>query len=407
MTTRSALGLAAGLLAAFALGWVLRGPADADDPTAQLATSQGDAAAALEAILSIDAPRERTRALLDLLDRTHPSAGLLLHEKLVELRRSLSVDEITEILVADWWAQAAPEIAFAHPIDPPWPDRHPWARTVLGVWVERDPSAAALAAQAMPSGPGGGRSAAARAVVDGWLALETLPDPTPLLGVLGQLEPIARGGALLHIAKTLIEDRGIDEALAVIRAVPPDDALKGSVQQELLARTGVALLDFDPQRAVAWAAEHADSPAGPGIHKHIAYYWALREGRPALDWALALPDDPAKSTIVKRAWISFSRKHKENARAWLLEHPPHPLMRATYRQFIRKLASTDPEGAFELAERAAEPGLRDDLRAAAGEGWMQLDPEAASAWLADADLPPDLAARVRAAGSETRAPRPG
>jgi len=407
MTPRSVLAIVVALLVGIALGGALsptsssRGDADpavqaADDPTA-----------ALESIISMESPRERARALVDLLDRTHPSSGLLVHEKLAELRTEPGMDEIVEILVAEWWADAAPQIAFVHPVDPLWPDRHPWARTVVEEWAEKDPVAAAIAVQNMPEGPNKGRKSAARAVLDSWLTLETMPDPKTLLGVVAQLEPMARSGALHHVAKTLIEHRGIDEALDVIRDMPDERTPGGSVQQELLARTGVALLDFDSDRAVAWAAEHAGAPAGPGIHKHIAYYWGVNEGRPALEWALDLPGSPSKAMIVKRAWISYSRKHRDDAADWLRSRQPHPEMKDAYRDFIRSLAETEAENALELAERAEDPDYRDDLLAAAAEGWMTVDPEAAQAWLAGSGLPPELTQRVRAAARKTRAPRSG
>lgn len=405
MNTRTTVGVVIGMLAAFALGWFAAGggASDGAGPAPQTSASR-EAPSVLEAVLEIDAPRERTRALLDFLDETDPAVALTLHEKMRELRKDGLVDEIAEILVASWWAEAAPETAFAHPINPQWADRHPWARTVIEHWGPEDPEAAAYAVQSMSAAPADGRTAATRAIVDAWIELETLPDPTPLFGVLENLEPIVRGGALLHIARSLIEDRGVDAALEYVRGVDSSSGLRGDIRTEFFARTGVALLDYDTAAATAWAAEHADASEGPGIHKHIAYYWGLVEGRPAMDWAIALPDSPAKSTILKRAFISFSRKHREDAEAWINEHPPHPLMKATYRQYLQDRGKKDPEAAFALAERALEPDLRDEMRAAAAQGWMSVDPQAASAWLAEADLPAALAAKVRAAARPESAP---
>ena len=82
-------------------------------------------------------------------------------------------------------------------------------------------------------------------------------------------------------------------------------------------------------------------------------------------------------------------------------------MKDAYRDFIRSLAETEAENALELAERAEDPDYRDDLLAAAAEGWMTVDPEAAQAWLAGSGLPPELTQRVRAAARKTRAPRSG
>ena len=101
--------------------------------------------------------------------------------------------------------------------------------------------------------------------------------------------------------------------------------------------------------------------------------------------------------MIKRAWLSFSRKQKEQAGKWLTSRPPHPLMKGTYSDFIRKLAETEPENAIELANRAVDADLRDLLKSAAGVGWMKNDRGAALAWLAKADLPPDLEQKVRSA----------
>ena len=410
MNARTTAGIATGLLAAFALGWFVHGvqaPTGGAAPASKSTTASHEAPFALEEILEIEAPRERTRALLELLDETDPAVALAMHEKMRELRKAGAVDEIAEILVASWWAEAAPEVAFAHPINPQWGDRHPWVRTVIQHWGPQDPEAAAYAVQSMSAAEADGRTAAARAVVDAWLELDELPDPGPLFGVVQDLEPMVRGGALLHIARSLIEDRGVEAALEYVRSVDPSSGLHGDIRKEFFARTGVALLEFDTAAARAWAAENVDTPEGPAIHKHIAYYWALSEGRTALEWALALPDMPAKATILKRAWISFSRKHKDDAYAWIMEHPPHPLMKGTYHRFILELGKTDPEAGLALADRAEDPTLRHEMRAAAGQGWMSVDPQAATAWLAEAGLPPALAAKVRSAGRSGSAPRRG
>jgi hypothetical protein len=390
----------AGALVAFALGWFLSSAGVDDSSTSASSPSaqtSNDPATALETILALDDPIDRAARLAAFLDRTDPSAALGLHEILQQKRSGLVIDETTEMLFASWWAQSDPETAFRNPVNPPWADRHPWMRTVLKEWARRDPVAAAYAVQAMPAGPLKGRIEGARTVVDEWLKLDEIPEPRALLGVIKQLEPIARSGAITHFVDSMIEDRGIDATLEFVRSIPPDELPGGSVQHEFLARTGVVLINHDIDRAIAWADEQADGPAGAGVQKHLAYYWALREGRPAMEWAIALPDHPAKSTVVKRAWISFSRKHREDASEWLRSRPPEPTMRGTYIEFIRDLAETEPGEAMDLADRTVDEALRNEMRAAAGQGWMKHDPTAATAWLATAALPAELETRVRAA----------
>jgi hypothetical protein len=270
-------------------------------------------------------------------------------------------------------------------------------RTVLREWAQQDPIAAAYAVQTLPSGPLRGRLEGARVVVDAWLALETIPDPSALMGTIKQLEPLARSGALEHFVDSMVKTRGIDATLDFVRSVPPDDALGGSIQHELLARTGVALLDHDIDRATDWAREQRDGPNGAGVQKHLAYYWGLKDGLAAIEWAIALPDRPEKSSVIKRAWLSFSRRQPDVAREWLMSRPPDPLMRGTYGPFIRSLAETEPEKAMQLADSAIDVELRDWLRSVAAEGWMKSDPTAATAWLAESGLPPELQSKVRAA----------
>jgi hypothetical protein len=222
-----------------------------------------------------------------------------------------------------------------------------------------------------------------------------MPAADALLGVVRSLKPISRGGAIEHLLSSMIEDSGIDATLEFVRSVPKDHAPGGSVQHEFLARAGIVLIDVDLDRAIAWAEEQRDGPNSPGVHKHLAYYWGIKDGRAAFEWARALPELPEKPATIKRAWISFSRKHRDDAKDWMLTHPPEAELLGIYSKFIKTLAATEPESALQLAESTVDPDLRDLMRASAGEGWMQSDPEAASAWLAGAGLPRDLAAKVR------------
>jgi hypothetical protein len=222
--------------------------------------------------------------------------------------------------------------------------------------------------------------------------------------VIKQLEPIARGGALGHLVSTMLKNEGIDATLDFVRSVPPDKdgLLGGSVQHEILARTGVALLDHDVDRAVDWAREQADGPNGIGVQKHLAYYWGIRDGRAAMEWAISLPDTAARPAVIKRAWISFGRKHTDEAREWLQSRAPDETLQAIYGRHIRTVAETDPGRALALAERSVNEEIRQRMLAAAARGWMKTDPEAASAWLAEAGLPAELERQIRAGARSPR-----
>ena len=367
---------------------------------------------ALRAILSIEHSGQRATELAAFFERTDAQtyASPLL-DLLMDRDAGLEVDEITELLFAEWWASADPEAAFNSPLHPRWKNRHPWMRQTVRAWAKEAPIPAARAVAQLPGGPALGRLEGARAVIDSWLSLDEIPDPRLLLEVIDQLEPVARSGALELMVSTLIKREGVDRALEIVRGIQPFDAENGDIRHELLSRTGVALAKHDIPSAVAWAEEYAETPNGLGIQKHLAYYWGLRDGAPALEWALSLPQRPGREIVIKRAFLSFSRKHREDASAWMMSHPPRADMRGIYADFLRRRAETAPEEAMALAERAADPELRLDMQAAAAEGWLKGDPEAAKAWLTNTDLRPDLEARIqqsgrRAGAAAARAGRP-
>jgi hypothetical protein len=395
--------------AAFALGRATVRSDGQEGPVSGALLRMDDPAARFGEILAMGDARERTRQLVQLFDATDPALAPRLRAVLEEREAALRVDETTEALFAQWWARADPAAAYREAFNPLCSDRHPWIREVMRAWTPQDPTAAAAAVLDLPPGPSRGRLEAARAVVDAWLAMDDIPDPMPLFLVVEQLEPVARGGALQHVVETMAERRGVPATLDFVRGLPLDggDALSSDVMNEVLSRTAIVLLEHDPALAVAWAAEHADGPAGVGIHKHLAYYWAIRDGEAAMEWAVGLPDDPRRPAVVKRAWVSFGRKHSDEARAWLHARAPDEALRNVYSGHLRGLAERDPQLALALANRAVNEAIRQEMRAAAASGWMRSDPAAASAWLAEAGLPPALEQHVRntARGRATAAAR--
>jgi hypothetical protein len=389
---------------AFALGWSLsRGGPEA--PSRQT-VADADPAAAFAEILRIDDPRERTLALVSFFDRTDPSSAIMLRDVLTATESGLIVDEIAETLFAAWWAEADPAAAFANVVDPAWADRHPWVRTVTQEWVRRDPLAAVAAVESLPPGPTRGRLEAARVLLDEWFVPEDFADPTPLVGLVRQFELKPRARAVEHMLDRMIDARGIEATERFVEALPPDsDSIGVSIQQEFMARMGVALLDHDIARAQAWAAKHGHGREGVGVLKHLAYYWALKDGPAAMTWAMDLPDTPERAGVIKRAWISFGHADPEGARSWLHAREPDDLLLGIYARHLRHLVQEDPDRALELAQKASDPAVRERMLVALGRGWMRSDPEAAGAWLANGGLSKEVQEQIRSApGAGPRGP---
>lgn len=415
MTARTILSHLLLAALAFALGWGLSGGpsgnVDRSGLEGSMVVAPGeDPSTAFAQILLIEDPRRRADALVDFFDATDPKWAQLLHESVTDPEAGIVLDEIAELLFASWWAQADAPNAFGHIIDPPYGNRHPWVRAVLREWTLQDPAGAALAVNSLPPGPYRGRLDGARTVLDGWFKTEHEADYVPLLAILSELDGKQRGLATQRVLDSLVEERGIDAAEAFVTNVPDNlESISFNLKQELMARMGVALLDEDVDRAVAWAETHAEGPRGVGIRRHLAYYWGKRDGPAAMEWAISLPETNDRPAVVKRAFMSFGRKHKEEARAWIAARKPTPVLQQVYSRYLTAIAKEgEAERALELAERATDPEVRERVLIAVGKGWMIQDPEGMQAWLEESDFDPEFEARIldaaqRAAQAHSRA----
>ncbi|MHA7838597.1 MAG: hypothetical protein ACX98W_14170 [bacterium] len=404
MHARSILTHLVTALLAFGLGWLVFGAPDT--PVDREASSLPESPAmALAAILELDDPSDRAVRLVRFFEQTDPSAAIVLRDVLIDQQEKGLVDEMAELLFASWWARSDPEAAFANIVDPGWANRHPWVRAVFREWVHQDPTAAAAAVESLPAEAARGRLEAARVVIDEWFELEDVPDPSRLLGLIEQLEIRRRAFAIQRVLNALVEQRGVDATQSFVEAVPESGStFDYDLRQELMARMAVVLLDHDVERAVRWAEEHGHDRQGAGIRKHLAYYWGLKDGPAAMEWATGLPDTPDRSAVVARAWLSFGRVQPEKASDWLVERGPDGALQDVYARYLRNLAKNEPARALELAEQTADDEVREKMLMAVGQGWMRADREAAEAWLATAGLPPEIEKRIRRASRRPTRP---
>jgi hypothetical protein len=367
--------------------------------------SDADPATRFVTILRIRDPLDRAAALARFLESADPESAPQLRAALVAPNQGFLVDEIDEALLASWWARSDPAAAFDSIVNPPWGHRHPWVRAVLQRWVREEPLAAVEAVEALPAeNPEFGRVEGVRVLVDGWFENNAELDPTPLLGLLREMEPRARAFAISRLLNQMVATRGIDATESFVESVPPEvNALVVNLKGELLSRMGVSLLDFDVERAKRWVAKHGEGRKGAGVAKHLAYYWGLKDGPAAMEWSMTWPDESLRPDLVLRSWLSFRRADLDGSEAWLTSRDPDPVLQGVYDRFLRNLAKRDPQYALELVERSTDSMIRERLLIAVGQGWMHADPESAESWLAGADLAPEVEAKIRKPKRKTRA----
>jgi hypothetical protein len=400
MNARQILSHLAVAALAFALGYAVFSPrAGTRSPIG----SAEDPVAAFTDIVHIQDAHARTQAMLDFFAAADPAWAERLREEIDPAASKLVLDEIGETLFASWWARSNPELAFERRLDPAWANRNPWIRETMLAWAATDPSAAAAAANALPPNPDRGIVEATRVLVDHWWDSPTAPDPQPLIELIHKLEVVPRTGAVQRLIELSIDHRGIDATEKFVESLPQQDSMGVSVQNELLARFGQALLERDVARARQWAAKHGEGREGSGVLRHLAYSWGQKNGPEAMQWAMSLPETEHRPGIIYRVWLSFRQTKPEEAAQWLLAQEPSPALMGVYSRYLNGLAlEKKTDEALEIAGRTQDPALRDQLRTAVGMGWAQSDPDAALSWLDTVELPAESEARIRQATERRR-----
>lgn len=386
---------------AFALGYAVFSPrAGTRSPVG----GGDDPVAAFSEILEIQDAHARTQAMLDFFAAADPAWAERLREEIDPASSKLVLDEIGETLFASWWARSNPKLAFERRVDPAWANRNPWIRETMLAWAATDPTAAAEAANALPPNPDRGIVEATRVLVDHWWDGPNAPDPQPLIELIHKLEVVPRTGAIQRLIELSIDHRGIDATEQFVESLPPTESMGVSVQNEMLARFGQALLERDVERAKQWAAKHGEGRDGAGVLRHLAYSWGQKNGPVAMAWSMSLPDTPHRPGVVYRVWLSFRQTKPEEAAQWLLAQEPSPALMGVYSRYLNGLAlEKKTDEALEIAGRTQDPALRDQLLTAVGMGWAQSDPEGAVKWLETVELPAESEERILEATERRRA----
>lgn len=365
-----------------------------------------DPVAAFSEILEIPDAHTRTQAMLDFFAAADPAWAERLREAIDPATSKLVLDEVGETLFASWWARSNPALAFERRLDPAWANRNPWIRETMRAWAATDPAAAAAAANALPPNPDRGIVEATRVLVDHWWDGPNAPDPQPLLDLIQKLEVVPRTGAVQRLIELSIQNRGIDGTERFVESLPQPESLGVSVQNELLARFGQALLDHDVERARQWALKHGEGRDGAGVLRHLAYTWGQKNGPEAMAWSMGLPDTPHRPGVVYRVWLSFRQTKPEEAAQWLLAQEPSEALMGVYSRYLNGLAlEKKTDEALAIAGRTQDPALRERLLTAVGMGWAQSDPDGAKTWLGTVELSAESEARILQA-TERRRPNP-
>ena len=408
---------------------------------AALATDPGAALARLRA-LPPGAERDASLfVMLDALHRRDPEAALAQARDRVDTREQSAVYG----LFFDTFARENPTLAVARlAAVPPGPGRENALRALASVWVRADaPAALAWArnlsaddrvpamesalfelarrdplqvielAQQSLSGP------ALERTLFHTLQLMTAADPVAAAGLVRLLPAgetqtraaldVARGLAVKDPAAALAfvgqlpvgpaQTLALNNALTSWAATAPAAAaqyvagLPAGAAQDAAAAHLAALLAIDPVNALAWANSLGAASARDAALIRIASTWAQADAPAASRWASAQPPGLTTTTALGGAlsyWLLVDAPAVRN----FVSELPASSQPAAAASVAPQLAQRDPAGTIAWAQTLVAPAAREAAVMAAYARWLDNAPAAARAWLATANLAPEIKAKL-------------
>jgi len=386
------------VVAAFGIGWFASPPHEPPVPD--------ELAASLRSALGEGDVIERHRQTASLLEGLDP-AGLpevtALYERMIPV---IETSELGAFFAA--WSRFDPVGALDHALS--WPlemkeQREVAVRAAIQAWAQRDPIAARLTAAQIGADHARLRTALRHAMVTGWAASRRGQEG--LADFIAELPPLRPRDELVASAIRAFVRRGgaeatLDWAEPILRDEGYDQLLKRSVFR---AAAGSAA-QWDPERAAAWAMEHAGAEyaeEGPGI---VARHWSRQDAAAALAWLGEQPAGELRDQAVREAFGQWSKTDPLVAQAWLKSEELTAFHDPALEYKAVRIAAYQPERALGWCERITDAARRQSCIESAAKTWYGKDAVAAETWLQQSALDEETRRRVREVAGPQRQKKP-
>lgn len=305
------------------------------------------------------------------------------------------LDPVVCTLFAQWWVQFDPVAAYNEGLDQAWTERTFWASAVFREWARIAPQAALTRAKEIPEAAGQEwRRTVALAVIRGWMAGGA--DPGPLLSFIQDL-PFGRPQkeSLDVLLGLMVHEGNFEEATSLLESMPEDGEAR-ILKGDAFRRMASVLTRKDPAQGLAWYEEHASGPFGRNMAMRVGRVWARQAGQPAMEWTLSLPaDTDNRERIIVEAYRAWSGEEPTQSQQWFEAQPYSPELRGILKLSIQREARQNPPAAIARAEQLEDDALRDEMLGIAGQIWINLDADAANAWIAKAKPSAEVEGAIR------------
>ncbi|MFK7898129.1 MAG: hypothetical protein AB8G23_20020 [Myxococcota bacterium] len=337
-------------------------------------------------------PHARTQALLNYFKGATGADLPEIEAAYSEARPFL--DPVSVSLLAQWWVQFDPVAAYNDGLNAVWMERRLWASAVFREWARIAPEAALEMAMAIPKESGQEwRRTVSLALIRGWF--DGGAEPAPLLDLIFRL-PLGRPQkeSLDILLVRLMEREDTAQAMAFVEGLP-EGPLR-PLKLDAFKRMATVLTQEDPALGVAWVEKHGSGPFGKNLAIRVGRVWGRVGGAPALDWAMQLPaDTPDRDRVLVEAFRGWSSNDAAGSLEWVKQQEATPAIAGVLKLSVQREAREDAKAAIDRASAVEDQALRNSLLAEAGRIWINLDREAAEAWIATAELPATTLSFIR------------
>jgi hypothetical protein len=296
-------------------------------------------------------------------------------------RAGIEQDEVRLWMLA--WARFDGPGAFATARD--WPTD--WKSTLMGeamyAWGFHDGRAAVAESEKVEG------DKLRQAAVAGWMAGHDRVGVTEYAANV--VESKRRFRLALRLAGHAKRD-GAEAVMAWADAVPED--APNDFKATVFGHAAGAVASLDPDKATAWYEARMEHAYTEYSLRSIANKWSVHHDPAALiAWIVSLPQDESrlgeKSEASRTAFRAWAGKSSGEVAAWIEAAPAGPIRDMAIEEYTRVIADESPDEAVHLVASIDDEELRRRRTLRYSRKWFAKDPDAAQAWLEEADVPPE------------------
>lgn len=254
---------------------------------------------------------------------------------------------------------------------------------LMNRWAQSNPREAAAATLQLPAGEA--LNAAASRLAQEWAS--SAADKTEVLAWVAQLP---QGRARNQALESVFENWSARDAAGAQRAWAGLDAKD---RQEVLSSVTAGWSRTRPAEAARWAATQVEQPGGRDALRRAVSSWTQSSPMEAASFVQSLPEG-ARAGLTSELIDRWYDNDPFAAAEWLKRQPAGAARDEGVSAIAMEISGENPETALAWTKSIANAQSRADQEKNILRRWMMNDAAGASAWIRNAQLPPETKAEL-------------